>query len=168
MTWKISGATLKKAEEDGAEFIMPPPPKVGPARYSGNEGYIAISLGAIVRDLIPIAGDWGVEHEVLSVLEKHNGVIDTPEAFRELMARISPSYRATARSRYVPPSIRDEVYRRDGEECVVCGSGDDLSLDHIKPFSRGGRHTPSNLRVLCRSCNSEKGDRTDEEWLADG
>lgn len=54
---------------------------------------------------------------------------------------------------------RKFVLERDGYQCVLCGATDDLTLDHILPQSRGGSGRPINLRVLCRSCNSSKGDR---------
>ena len=36
-----------------------------------------------------------------------------------------------------------------------------LTIDHIKPRRRGGPDVLSNLRVLCRKCNSSKKDRPD-------
>lgn len=59
----------------------------------------------------------------------------------------------------IPSSIRDLVLDRDGHACRLCGTTEDLTLDHIYPWSLGGPDTPENLRVLCRSCNSSKGDR---------
>ena len=35
------------------------------------------------------------------------------------------------------------------------------SLEHVEPLSRGGSHTPSNLRIACISCNVKRGTRTD-------
>ncbi|WP_078906556.1 HNH endonuclease [Streptomyces sp. NRRL S-378] len=43
--------------------------------------------------------------------------------------------------------------------CSFCGTGSDLTGDHILPLSRGGTSDPSNIRVLCRSCNSARGNR---------
>ena len=65
----------------------------------------------------------------------------------------------------IPKDVRREVYLRDGFECLICGSSDRLTLDHIVPFSAGGADTVDNLRTLCHSCNARRGAarRTDEE-----
>lgn len=41
------------------------------------------------------------------------------------------------------------------------------TIDHILPLSRGGSNWPYNIQLLCRSCNSKKGVRTMDEWIAD-
>ena len=43
--------------------------------------------------------------------------------------------------------------------CACCGSTEDITIDHIIPLSKGGDDELNNLRLLCRSCNSRKGDR---------
>jgi hypothetical protein len=40
-----------------------------------------------------------------------------------------------------------------------CGSTEDLTGDHVVPLSEGGMNVPSNIGVLCRSCNSRRGAR---------
>ena len=55
--------------------------------------------------------------------------------------------------RLVAQAIREQPW------CSVCGGTEDLTGDHIVPRSRGGSSTRENLRVLCRGCNSRKGDR---------
>ena len=59
----------------------------------------------------------------------------------------------------VRESLRNAVFDRDGRNCQRCGATDDLTLDHINPFARGGATTYDNLQTLCRSCNSAKGTR---------
>ena len=72
--------------------------------------------------------------------------------------------RLTKRARHIPNSVRNDVLARDGYQCVYCGATDELAIDHIFPFSRGGSNTPDNLQVLCRSCNSAKGDSIPDDY----
>jgi len=44
-------------------------------------------------------------------------------------------------------------------KCNNCSSTDKLTIDHIKPFSKGGTDNFSNLQILCKSCNSKKRDK---------
>ncbi|RJQ54192.1 MAG: DUF262 domain-containing protein [Actinobacteria bacterium] len=51
---------------------------------------------------------------------------------------------------------------RDGDKfrCAICRKcflPDELTLDHVEPWSRGGRTELSNAQLLCRPCNSKKG-----------
>lgn len=59
---------------------------------------------------------------------------------------------------------REAIYQRDNHCCVYCGAGDNLSLDHVIPRSRGGSDDPENLVTACRPCNSSKRDRAPSEW----
>lgn len=56
-------------------------------------------------------------------------------------------------------ALREVVFSRDHNRCVMCGSSDELQLDHIVPFESGGVTTLENLRTLCRKCNTGKGAR---------
>jgi hypothetical protein len=62
--------------------------------------------------------------------------------------------------------FRQEIYDRDGNACVYCGSTDDLTLDHKTPEMHGGDHSPDNLQTACRRCNAQKRDLTHEEYIA--
>ena len=44
--------------------------------------------------------------------------------------------------------------------CEVKFPARNMTVDHIKPFSKGGSDKPSNLQLLCNSCNSMKGKGT--------
>ena len=76
------------------------------------------------------------------------------------------AYVDVRKRRYGSGGMRTKVFMRDRYRCQYCGvrgSAFELSLDHILPRSRGGRTTPENLCVACKSCNSRKGDRTPAE-----
>jgi hypothetical protein len=51
--------------------------------------------------------------------------------------------------------------------CILCGSYDNLSVDHVFPLSKGNGLDPSNAVVLCRSCNSKKRDKYPHELPRD-
>lgn len=63
----------------------------------------------------------------------------------------------------IPPVNRKELLRRDRNQCQYCGSKKDLTLDHILPRSRGGKHTWDNLVIACACCNNKKGSKTPQE-----
>lgn len=56
------------------------------------------------------------------------------------------------------PLTKNNVYKRDGFQCVYCGSKEKLTIDHVIPRSKGGRDSWKNLATACESCNSKKGD----------
>jgi len=58
--------------------------------------------------------------------------------------------------------VRRVLFCRDGWRCAYCGRDGgprDLTVDHVKPLSRGGHHTWDNVVAACRRCNHRKGDR---------
>lgn len=59
----------------------------------------------------------------------------------------------------IPREVVDAVYKRDGGRCQECGATEDLQLDHIIPFSKGGATTVENLQLLCGKCNRAKSNK---------
>jgi 5-methylcytosine-specific restriction endonuclease McrA len=56
---------------------------------------------------------------------------------------------------------RREVFARDRHTCQYCGTAThDLTIDHVVPRHRGGRHEWENLVAACRRCNHRKGSKT--------
>ena len=74
-----------------------------------------------------------------------------------------------SRYRWMPanPSLtRAGLFARDGYRCLYCGlkpAASALTVDHIIPRSRGGRHSWSNTCAACEQCNGRKGAKTPEE-----
>lgn len=65
--------------------------------------------------------------------------------------------------RLFTPEQRRLIWQSDDKKrCATCGETLDWSnftVDHVKPHSRGGRTSLRNAKLLCRSCNSRKGNR---------
>ena len=92
---------------------------------------------------------------------------------REFMARwikrreclVSP-YGSFTDVELASPSVRKRTFRgkfkekiltRDGNQCVICKSESGLTLQHVRPYSKGGETSSRNLVTLCESCNQEMG-----------
>lgn len=58
-----------------------------------------------------------------------------------------------------PAFTRFNVFLRDYFQCQYCGSGEDLTFDHLIPKRLGGRTTWQNVVTACASCNLRKGGR---------
>lgn len=63
----------------------------------------------------------------------------------------------------VPPVNRREVLRRDRHSCQYCGCTKNLTLDHVIPRSKGGKHSWDNVVIACERCNAKKGSSTPEQ-----
>ena len=72
----------------------------------------------------------------------------------------------------VSRSARKSVLKRDQFTCRGCElfdpSGNELTIDHMTPKSRGGVNAQWNLQILCYTCNVRKGNLTMQEWLLKG
>ncbi len=83
------------------------------------------------------------------------------------------------------PEVNEEFTRRERERarrlrktqwwlrriqagvCYYCGASvgrDALTMDHIVPYSRGGRSAKGNIVPACKSCNSKKKYLLPLEW----
>jgi 5-methylcytosine-specific restriction endonuclease McrA len=62
------------------------------------------------------------------------------------------------------PLTRRNLFQRDGHRCQYCGcTGQQLSIDHVVPRSRGGSDSWDNVTTACLPCNVRKGNRTPRE-----
>lgn len=61
---------------------------------------------------------------------------------------------------------RRNIMMRDNFQCVYCGAGKELTLDHVIPQSKGGENSWENLVTCCSPCNCKKGNKTlkDLRW----
>ena len=73
-----------------------------------------------------------------------------------LFRGVAPAARRPA----IPAFVKRRVIERDGMVCQLCRlpvEPGDIHLDHIKPYSRGGETSVSNLQVTHSVCNMRKG-----------
>lgn len=70
--------------------------------------------------------------------------------------------------REIKLGLRYKILLRDSFKCVKCGDSPatnhecKLHVDHIIPFSKGGKTRIDNLQTLCDNCNLGKGNRYNE------
>jgi hypothetical protein len=70
-------------------------------------------------------------------------------------------HKTTSRTKRIPVTadLRQSlswVYRNRCQYCNTSKEVDDLQVDHIVPFSKGGANCLSNYTIACRDCNSKK------------
>jgi 5-methylcytosine-specific restriction endonuclease McrA len=58
-----------------------------------------------------------------------------------------------------------ELLTKYNGHCAYCGKEAKLTLDHVIPLSKGGKHSIDNVVPACKHCNSSKQARTTEQWL---
>jgi hypothetical protein len=139
---------------------------------SDNEGqvYVLLSDTPAFRDLPDPeqAADEVVERiahiapQVVAEGISQSNAIHLKEALvsRGAKVKITETVRVAARGARrepIPESVRHEVWRRDGGQCVDCGSRDRLEYDHIIAVANGGSNTARNIELRCQTCNRKKG-----------
>ncbi len=78
---------------------------------------------------------------------------------------INPEYRRLKnRARVHGISIKELIGLVDSP-CKLCGTVENITVDHMIPQSRGGSSDTTNLQALCFGCNVWKSDKL---FLADG
>lgn len=102
---------------------------------------------------------------VVLVLAEKAVVVESGQSVMhsEKLALTAPSVVRLSRYVRVPyrrevPLTRRAVLERDQHSCVYCGIRAD-TIDHVRPRSRGGLHSWTNVVAACARCNHRKGDR---------
>lgn len=103
------------------------------------------------------------------------GKVEVVESYETLLRAVSWSVRMPSvirlrsfvrRHRIRIALSRRNVFFRDGHQCQYCGDrlpSKELTCDHVKPRSQGGRTTWENVVAACGPCNRRKGGRTPEQ-----
>lgn len=94
----------------------------------------------------------GVGRLVKLIVQVQNGELSEGDLLR----------RVECKGPICPPisrKLRYAILKRDHEQCVKCGDSPKknsevtLEVDHIIPVAKGGTNDPTNLQMLCWSCN---------------
>lgn len=93
-----------------------------------------------------------------------------PDRARAVKQRSSHSRRARARNAFIEAVDPATVYEQDHWVCHICGEAVNseltwpdplsVSLDHITPLIKGGKHSYENCATAHLRCNQSKGART--------
>ncbi|ASN80337.1 MULTISPECIES: HNH endonuclease [Deinococcus] len=104
-----------------------------------------------------------LQYGVAEVLADSQEIVRSPSTVLSVPSVIRLR-RYVRRPRVHPvPFNRRNVLRRDTFECQYCGASTELTMDHVMPRSRGGRHHWENVVTACRPCNQRKGNQTPDE-----
>ncbi|MBZ9921665.1 HNH endonuclease [Mesorhizobium sp. BR1-1-7] len=75
--------------------------------------------------------------------------------------------RRNAEGKHTAQDIID-IIKRQKFKCVECGVSvrkrSNRHIDHIMPLALGGTNWPTNLQVLCPSCNQHKHAKHPLDW----
>ena len=97
----------------------------------------------------------------VDIVEHYDREVHSPSLTLQLPSVISLK-------RYIKPArfaafTRFNLFLRDGFSCQYCGSGEELTFDHLVPRAYGGVTSWENVITACAPCNLRKGGRTPGE-----
>ena len=122
-----------------------------------SKNYLPMSRINIKRAIVLLVSG---KAEPLTHTEEKGWQVRSPSVVFDVPKQIRLTFSGNERLWNVPPVNRREVLRRDRYTCQYCGSTKNLTLDHVIPRSKGGKHSWDNVVTACERCNSRKGDRT--------
>jgi len=93
----------------------------------------------------------------VTIVNNYERVIRSPSFNMKLPSVIALKHLVSPQSN--PNFTRFNVFLRDKFSCQYCGSGDELTFDHLLPRSRGGKTNWDNVVTACSNCNVQKGGR---------
>jgi 5-methylcytosine-specific restriction endonuclease McrA len=97
-------------------------------------------------------------------------VIGRIMAVYNLLQKITGAYGTIDESRNFSSELKSKIFH-PGYICSYCNneilSIDDAEVDHIVPFSQGGKTDISNAQLLHRHCNREKSDSLEQDFEDD-
>lgn len=159
-----------------------PPSDIGPDAYIKRYGRWREALKAFVvransdvEDGPPVSSDEGPSPQTetnespRSQTATFNDTVTqqsvAPAAVHPRVVRPRPTNVQPEDRRDPSIGLRFKVLQRDRFKCVLCGDHPArnaacvLHVDHVTPWSKGGKTREDNLRTLCATCNVGRGNR---------
>lgn len=122
-----------------------------------NQNYEPLNISRVRRAMVLVM------RGKAETLENGSGLIHTASDAIPVPSVICLVY-LVKRPRPEKKLTRYEVFQRDKYTCQYCGRETrELTLDHVIPRHRGGRHIWENVVSACRRCNNRKAGRTPQE-----
>lgn len=122
-----------------------------------NQDYLPVNICQVRRAVIL------VYQGKAEVIENGLGIIQSVSQSFPIPSVIRLAYFGK-RPRFQVRLTRFEIFNRDKNTCQYCGKeGRELTLDHVFPRHRGGKHVWENVVTCCTSCNRHKAGRTPQE-----
>ena len=122
-----------------------------------NQNYEALNVCNVRRAVVLVG------HGKAEMLENGRGVIHTSQQEVDIPSVIRLVY-MVKRPVQQRRLSRQEVFLRDGYRCQYCGKQTkDLTIDHVLPRVRGGKHEWENVVTACKRCNHRKAGRSPRE-----
>ena len=114
--------------------------------------WVGIDLSPRARDLIKLR------------MDKELGLFGLQTVYRDDIPK------RTDMGKLPPPQThKHTLYGKQEGVCIGCKimfPFKNMTIDHIVPQSKGGSDHIDNLQLLCNACNSMKGSKSQEEFLA--
>jgi len=176
-----SAASLSDLVTAPSAAATPPPsrrPVVAPLSEAHYKLQVTISAAArerlqqiqgLMRHRLPNGDPAAIVEHALEVLHA--------ELLKQKAAQVAKPRTgkpaADTRGRYIPASVKREVWRRDQGRCAfrgqdgrTCGSADGVEFHHVHPYATGGDAAAKNIEMRCRAHNGFEWERhLDQETL---
>ena len=97
----------------------------------------------------------------VDIVESYDREVPSPSIDMKIPSVIA--LRQYVKQSEFPAFTRFNVFLRDRFQCQYCGSGTNLTYDHVVPRRLGGKTTWENIITACAPCNMKKGGRTPKQ-----
>lgn len=112
------------------------------------------------------------KHELLEKHKRKDEYLKVDVKFWHDVEEASKEFRnwheSSLNARDFPKNVIRDMWIEQEFVCSTCNKAlfiEDLTGDHIVPWSKGGQSTKENCQILCFTCNTKKGAKDQKEWL---